>query len=309
MGGERHTFRFVVDAAHHGLRIDTFLASRLRNHAPARLQRLTAAGLVTVDDGPCTPFRRVAAGEEVVVRLAEPSQPFYPPTSCEIDVLYDDPWLIAVNKPAGMIVHPAGPVGDGTLANVVQAILDRQTRLPGLLRPGIVHRLDRETSGVVLVAKDYVSHAGLTQQFERSSVSKSYLALVAGRIVENANRIDLPIGRQRGSLLMSAENDAVEPRSATTSFRVIERLRSATLVDVRPVTGRKHQIRVHFAAIGHAVLGDAGYGFGPNRSGTTRHALHATAIAFRHPVTNAPLRITAPVPDDLWHTLATPEAR
>ncbi|HEX6987564.1 MAG TPA: RluA family pseudouridine synthase, partial [Planctomycetaceae bacterium] len=239
-----YTFRFIVDAAHDGLRFDTFLASRLRNHAPARLQRLAAAGLVTIDDEPCPPDRRVFSGDEIVVRLAEPPEPFYPPEPIPLDVLYDDPWLVAVNKPAGLIAHPVGPVGDGTLANAVQRLLDRQTRLPGLLRPGIVHRLDRETSGVMLVAKDHVAHAGLTRQFERSAVSKTYLALVAGRVGADEGLVDRPIGQRPGSLLMSADRDAVSPRPAATRFRVVARLRSATLVEAVPLTGRKHQIRV-----------------------------------------------------------------
>lgn len=307
MGGDSHTFRFVVDPAHDGLRIDTFLTSRLRNHSPAGVQRMAAAGLVTVNDGPCPPSRRVFRGEEVVVRLAEPPQPFYPPETDRdrgLEILYDDPWLLAVNKPAGLIAHPVGPVGDGTLANLVQAMLDAQSRTPALLRPGIVHRLDRETSGVVLIAKDHAAHAGLTRQFERSEVSKAYLALVSGQVAGDAGLIDRPIGRQLHHLRMTADREALAPRPAATRFRVAERLRTATLVDVRPLTGRKHQIRVHFATIGHPILGDAVYAPNTTASPSSRHALHAVAIAFRHPITGAPLRITAAIPDDFWETLA-----
>jgi 23S rRNA pseudouridine1911/1915/1917 synthase len=301
---EPYVFHFVVDTVHHGLRVDTFLAARLRNYTPARLQRLAAAGCVAVDGGVCPPDRRVFLGEEIAVRLAEPPSPLYPPEPIPLDVLYDDPWLFVINKPSGLIAHPAGPVEGGTLANAAQAYLDSQTRLPGLLRPGIVHRLDRETSGILLIAKEQIAHAGLTRQFERSAVSKSYLALVAGRVDRAWQRVDLPIGGQPTSLLMSAAGDAVAPRSAITEVQVIERLRSATLIEARPLTGRKHQIRVHLAAIGHPVLGDAHYGDAPAR----RHALHAAVIAFRHPVTNSPLRITAPPPLDFWESLL-PNAR
>jgi len=307
MRSEAHTFRFVVDDPHHGLRVDTFLASRLRNHVPARLQRLAREGLVRVDDGVCPPDRRVFRGEVVAVRLAEPSEPFYPAEPIALEVLYDDPWLIAVAKPAGMIAHPVGPVAGETLANAVQGVLDGQTREDGLLRPGIVHRLDRETSGVMVVAKDHLAHAELTRQFERSGVSKRYLALVAGRIGPGEGLIDRPVGRKDGGLLMSADADSIDARPATTEFRVLERLRSTTLVEVRPRTGRKHQIRVHFAAIGHPVLGDACYAgvtAEAARSGAGgRHALHAAEITFRHPVTNSGMRIVAPVTSDFWDVL------
>lgn len=296
---------FVVGEVHDGLRIDTFLADRLRNHVAARCQRLAAAGQVMVDGMPCPPDRRVFRGEEVAMRLAEPPEPFYPPEAIPLEVLYDDPWLVAINKPAGMIAHPVGPVDGGTVANAVQNFLDRQTCLPGLLRPGIVHRLDRETSGVLVVAKDHLAHAGLTRQFERSEVAKVYLALVAGQPKVDAGTIDLPIGQQPGSLRMSAGADAIGARPAVTNYRVIARFRSAALVEASPRTGRKHQIRVHLAAAGHPVLGDAYYGGAGASEGGGRHALHAAGIVFRHPVTNAPLRIVAPVPEDFWRLLAS----
>ena len=292
--------RFTVDARYHGLRIDTFLSAKLRNFAPARIQRMAAAGLISANDIPCFPDRRVACGEGVTIHLAEPPEPFYPPDEIPLDILYDDPWLLAVNKPAGLLVHPAGPVERGTLANAAQAVLNRQTILPGLLRPGIVHRLDRETSGVIIIAKTDVAHAELTESFERSCVAKSYVALVAGQVPDEELTIRYPIGGQRGSLLMSARRDAVSPRHAETQIRVLRRFPSATLVEACPRTGRKHQIRVHAATIGHPILGDVQYG---SSIAASRHALHAAAIAFCHPITKASLRITAPVPNDFWTTL------
>lgn len=305
MRGEGHTFRFVVDAAHQGLRIDTFLASRLRNHAPARLQRVAREGLVTVDDVPCPADRRVFRGEEIAVRLAEPPEPFYPAEAIRLDVLYDDPWLVAVNKPAGVIAHPVGPTDGGTVANAIQHLLDRETRRGGLQRPGIVHRLDRETSGVMLVAKDHASHAELTRQFERAAVTKVYVALVSGRVGPDAGTIDLPIGERPGSLLMTAGKGSAAPRDSVTDYRTVARFFSTTLLEARPRTGRKHQIRVHLAAIGHPVVGDASYGSDGGRRAeeSRRHALHASAISFRHPLTNAPMRVAAPVPRDFWGVL------
>jgi 23S rRNA pseudouridine1911/1915/1917 synthase len=306
MEPRRHALSFVVDAAHNGLRIDTFLAARLRNHSPAALQRLAAAGLVTADGLPCAPDRRVFRGERIDLRLAEPPGPFYPPEPVPLDLLYDDPWLLALNKSAGIIAHPVGPVDGGTVANAVQHHLDRQTRLPGLLRPGIVHRLDRETSGVLIVAKDHLAHAALSRQFERSDVEKTYLALVSGRPGNQTGVIDAPIGQRPGSLRMSAAPDALDPRAAATEYRVVANFRSTALVAARPRSGRKHQIRVHLAAIGHPILGDAYYGPAEHaeESETTRHALHAATITFHHPVTGTSLRIAAPPPADFWQTLA-----
>jgi 23S rRNA pseudouridine1911/1915/1917 synthase len=277
---------------------------------------MAAAGLIDVNGVRCHSDRRMTRGDEVEVHLAEPPDPFYPPDDIPLDVLYDDPWIVAVNKPAGLLVHPAGPVERGTLANAAQALLDRQTVLPGLLRPGIVHRLDRETSGVIVIAKNDVAHAGLTESFERSLVAKTYLALAADRINDDERTIRLPIGGRKGSVLMSADPDAISPRDAETHIRVLRRFRSATLVEALPRTGRKHQIRVHLAAIGHPILGDACYaqasgGRKPpdfpeqHVAGPHRHALHAAAITFRHPITNSPLRIMAPVPADFWQMLST----
>lgn len=276
---------------------------------------MAAAGLISVDHAICAPDRRMTCGEEVTVRLAEPPEPFYPPDDISLDVLYDDPWIVAVNKPAGLLVHPAGPIERCTLANAAQALLDRQTLLPGLLRPGIVHRLDRETSGVIVIAKTDVAHAGLTESFERSLVAKSYVALVAGRVADEQFVIHLPIGGRQGSLLMSAEPDAASPREAETHVRVLRRFRSTTLVEALPRTGRKHQIRVHLAAVGHPILGDAYYTQASGRrqppehsahplACPPRHALHAAAISFRHPITKVRLRIVAPVPGDFWEELA-----
>lgn len=310
-----YTLRFVVDSAHHGLRIDTFLVDRLRNYSAAQLQRIAAAGLVVVNDTVASPERRVQRGEIVQVRLAEPPEPFYDAERLPLEVLYDDPWLIAINKPAGLLLHPTGPVGDGTVANILQEFVDRQSRMPGLIRPGIVHRLDRETSGIVVVAKDYESHRSLTQQFERGAIRKVYVALVSGQVERDHGEVTLPIGQRPGSLLMSAGRDALSARSATTVFHVLSRLRSASVLALHPGTGRKHQLRVHLAAMGHPILGDRYYASPPaetpfdgvdhtQHARQGRHALHAAGMMFRHPVTNAPLRVLARLPLDFWEPLS-----
>ena len=305
MPNSAYRFRFVVDAAHHGRRIDTFLTSRLRNHSSAQMLRLARAGLVRVNDVICETDQRVHRGEDVSLWLAEPPETFYPAEAIGLHVLYEDPWLLAINKPAGMLVHPAGPTGGGTIANAVQNWLDSRTRLAGLQRPGIVHRLDRETSGVMLIARDSIAHAALTRQFERGVIRKRYCAIVAGHLISDEGVIRAPIGNLPGGLRMGCGPEALRSRAARTEFRVLRRLRSTTLVLARPMTGRKHQIRVHFALEGHPILGDAVYAPRDCQSSRPkRHALHAASISFRHPVTNAMMRIDAPPPDDFWGTLA-----
>lgn len=308
MSESRFHFQFVVDSAHHGLRFDTFLCSRLRNYQSAQFLRMARAGLVFVDGLPCRVDQRLHRGEEVELVLAEPADVFYAPEDGGPVVLYQDAWLMAIDKPAGMLVHPAGPVVSGTVANAVQSLVDDLCRLPGLLRPGIVHRLDRETSGVMLIPLTQESHAGLTQQFEHRAVRKQYLALVEGHLAAEQGQFDQAIGGVPGELRMTTRGDGENRRVARTEYRVLRRLRSTSLVLAQPSTGRKHQIRVHFAENGFPLLGDVLYG---GRRGNRlpagvapRHALHAVSIEFRHPVTHSPMCVKAPPPPDFWKTLA-----
>jgi 23S rRNA pseudouridine1911/1915/1917 synthase len=261
------------------------------------------------------------------VRLIEPPDKLLPPTPGPLAVLYEDSWILVVVKPAGQIVHPAGDYASNSLANVVQHHLDQQTHWRGLLRPGIVHRLDRLTSGVIIVSKEHLSHALLTEAFMLRKVHKTYVALVVGVVEPDQGVLDQPIGGidDRDSCLMRTGADAFEARSARTEFRVLERFAEHTLVEAKPVTGRHHQIRVHFANIGHPVVDDEFYGsFGwikKSPDGTVlrepegraesggrmpdegllvgRHALHAHRIEFRHPITWEPLCLEAPLPLDI----------
>jgi 23S rRNA pseudouridine1911/1915/1917 synthase len=329
----------IVEPFLSGKRIDTFLSRHFRNYSIYRLQRIVRSGAVRINDVPADNDSRVYRDQRVSLRLLEPPDRLLPPTPGPLQILYEDSWLLVVVKPAGQIAHPAGDYASNTLANVVQHHLDQQTRWPGLLRPGIVHRLDRLTSGVMVVSKEHLSHALLTEAFMRRKVSKTYVALVAGRIDCDSGVLEKPIGSttDRESFMMSAAPDAVDPRYARTDFRVLERFREHTLVEAKPVTGRHHQIRVHFADIGHPVVDDEFYGpFGwikkdpagnplprpkirdqeseiggedelvepaaftpPQRLLVGRHALHAHRLEFRHPITWEPLSFEAPLPDDI----------
>lgn len=306
------------------MRVDTFLASHLRNYTSWRLQRFVLAGAVWIDQRRASPNCRVYTGQIVEVSLIEPPDDPLPAERAEVPLVHEEEDYLVINKPAGMIVHPCGDAPRGTLINYLQAYLDQQTPVRGLLRPGVVHRLDRETSGLLVVAKTYTAHRSLSLQFQRSRVSKVYTALVEGRLVQDEGCIDWPIGRVPGcsSALMSCRGDALDPRPASTQFQVLQRFPQHTLVKVIPRTGRLHQIRVHLAAIGHPVVGDEYYaahgqlkpprpardacGFRPAPAISpwiSRHALHATELSFAHPQTSEWMTFRAPLPEDIHQAI------
>ena len=317
----------VVEAECHGIRIDSFLIRHFRNYSPWRMQRMVVAGLVTIDRAPIEPTRRVFTGETIRLTLVEPPDKLLDAQPIPFRLVYEDPWLLVVDKPAGVISHPTGDYQSDTLANGLQAYLDTRSLGRGMIRPGIVHRLDRHTSGLMVVATQHRAHAALSNAFESGRVSKTYLAIVEDVMSDDEGCISAPIGRARtGShVLMSARGDALHARPARTSYRVLERWAQHTLVEASPHTGRNHQIRVHFAHLGHPLIGDEFYDrhgqfkvAGAGRSdatrttrqvdiapelhtalGASRHALHAASLAFAHPVSGAWLRFNSPLPRDL----------
>jgi len=245
----------------------------------------------------------VRAGQTVEVERSVPSLPVgVVAEAIPLDVLYEDDWLLVINKPPGLVVHPAPGHWRGTL---VSALLHRWQGLPpGLdqVRPGIVHRLDKETSGVLVIAKDAATLTNLSAQFRRREVEKQYLAVVWGRLRRTRGTIAEPIGRNR----VHRQRMAVRAggRVAETTFEVVKTVGDISVVRLFPRTGRTHQIRVHLAAIGHPVVGDQVYGGARRRSGhgpplITRHALHAERLTLQHPRTGEPVTFTAQIPDDL----------
>ncbi len=253
---------FVVEPLFRGKRIDSFLEKHLRNYTPYQLHRLLRAGCVSVNEVPVDVIYRLKTNEVVRLKL------ICPPDRCTIaedlplQVLYEDAWLLVVNKAPGVNAHPGGEYQSGTLINAVQRHLDQQTGLPGLLRPGMAHRIDRQTSGVIALPKDHLSHRNLTKQFELRTVNKSYRAILCGRLEPDSGSIDFPIGLVPNLKcnLMCAKPIARDPRHAKTLFRVIERFDNYTFVEAKPVTGRHHQIRIHFAELGYPLLADEFYG-------------------------------------------------
>ena len=329
---------FIVEFFFQGKRIETFLGKHLRNWSPWALQLMIKAGCVSVNDTPADCSYRVQPGEIVRIKLVSPPDRVAVAEQLPLEILYEDPWLIVVSKSPGQIAHPGGDFTGQTLLNVLQHHLNQQTQLPGMIRPGIVHRIDRQTSGVMVVPKDHLAHRQLTAQFETRGVSKKYLAIVHGRLSDDSGVIDLPIGKvpNPSCTLVSAKAIAVDARSARTSYRVLERFDHYTFVEARPLTGRHHQIRIHFSEIGHPLLADQFYGyFGAIKDGTLielpewydpdsgdpqplgpieepfydprlplrRHALHAAMLSIDHPITGEPLTFDAPVPQDMTDTL------
>ena len=318
------TFELGVDGYLSGTRIDRFLTRHFRNYSAFRMQRLVRCGLVLVDDQPAIINTRVFSGQTIRIRLAEPPDKLYAAECQPLEIVYEDPWLLVVNKPAGVVTHPVSDVQSGTLCNALQFHLDQQTPRRGLLRPGMIHRLDRMTSGLLVVSKHHLAHRCLSIDFQERRVTKTYLALVNGVVEAEQGTIDAHIGRvpRADSILMSSDCDSRDAKPATTRFQVQRRWKNATLLLATPLTGRLHQVRIHLAHHGHPVVGDAYYAAGgtirtsaqqdPQRANSLRqhprtapgprtalrHLLHATQLAFHHPISRKWMVFRAPAADD-----------
>lgn len=258
---ELFSAELVVERYLNGVRIDSFLSKHLRNYTSWRLARIVRAGGVRIEGVTIELRERVRTGQRVEVDLIEPPDKLLKSVPFDLPIIFEDPWLLVINKPPGVIAHPAGEFQTHSLVNAVQSHLDAQTARPGLLRAGIVHRLDRLTSGVIAVPKEHLSHRLLSIQFQRNRISKTYLAIVEGVVPRDRQTVNLPIGRApkgRG-VLMSCKSDALEARPAKTIIEVVKRFREHTLVRAKPLSGRLHQIRVHLAEIGYPVIADDCY--------------------------------------------------
>lgn len=316
---------WTVGPEDEGARLDAWLAERVRalGHSRADLLRWleeTPPRVAVRRDGrPLRRFRKalpLRAGDELALALPPPAPPASPlaPEALPLAILWQDDALLVLDKPAGMSVHPGAGRRGGTLAAaLLHAAAGRLSTVGGPDRPGIVHRLDKDTSGVIVVARTDAAHRALARQFHDRTVEKTYLALVAGR-PPDAGEVALPIGRDPRDRKRMAPVEGGRP--ARTRFRVVERFRRHALLEVRPETGRTHQIRVHLKAIGAPLVADATYGrkgpFTARDAGApgdpaapllARHALHAARLAFDHPETGARLAFEAPLPDDLARAL------
>jgi 23S rRNA pseudouridine1911/1915/1917 synthase len=305
---------FVVGDADEGQRLDAWLARRLPALSRSRLRRLIDEGHVRLDGARVRPSTRLRPAQVARVLVPPPLAAEPQAEDIPLDVVYEDAHLLVVNKPAGLVVHPGAGAARGTLVNALLGRVRDLSGVGGVLRPGIVHRLDRGTSGLLVVAKEDETHRALARQFAGRAVEKEYLALALGAPAPPAGEVDAPIGRdpvrrQRMSVR------APRGREAHTSWRVEERFDGATLLRVRIRTGRTHQVRVHLASIGHPVAGDAAYGgtrTPPSRRAAAREALlslerpalHAARLSFTHPASGERLTFEAPLAPDIAAVLA-----
>ncbi len=287
------TTELVVDVA--GERLDVFVTRMLPELTRSYVHRLIDDGRVAVAGQRAKPALRLEPGQRVSVDVPPPAPATAQPEAIALEVIFEDSDIIAVNKPPRMTVHPAPGHPSSTLVNAVLAHSDDLSGIGGVMRPGIVHRLDRDTSGVILIAKNDAAHNGLAKQLKNRTIEKTYLALVEGTPKPAEGVIDAPLARdpRRRERMAVIEGG----RESVTAYTVIERFSGSSLVEARPKTGRTHQIRVHLAAIGHPIVGDRVYGK-PSPL-VARQFLHAQRIVFTHPRTNDRVELEAPLAADL----------
>ncbi|MBP7374984.1 MAG: RluA family pseudouridine synthase [Pyrinomonadaceae bacterium] len=312
---------FIVDADDEGTRLDAYLADRIEGWSRAKLQRLIENEDVLVNEKTVKPSHKLRRNDEVEVDLIEAAAVRFEPENIPLDIVFEDEFLAVINKPAGMVVHPGAGVQSGTLANAIayhfqleqSAINSDQAEM----RIGIVHRLDKDTSGLIVVAKNDEIHEALSEQFRERTVFKSYVALVHGQTDQNTGKIDVPIGRNKHNRLRMKV--ATYGRTALTLWRVRKRYDKFTLLDVEIKTGRTHQIRVHMGYINHPVVGDEIYNEGRDNTVADIHIrnainsmrrffLHAEKLSFTHPKTGERLEFKQPLPAELTDLLRIVEA-
>jgi 23S rRNA pseudouridine1911/1915/1917 synthase len=301
----RHEATVPLSAA--GWRFDRALAEMFPEYSRSRLTAWIKAGAVTLDGAPVAPRQLLRGGERVRVEAELEAEVELAPEAIGLDIVHEDEHVLVLNKPAGLVVHPGAGNAAGTLLN---ALLHHDSRLAELPRGGIVHRLDKDTSGLMVVARSLAAHTGLVEMLSRHDVERQYEAVVLGTLVAGGT-VDAPIGRHLGDRLRQAVRDEEDGKHAVTHYRLRERFRAHSLIQCNLETGRTHQIRVHMAHIHHPLVGDPLYGGGlrlPKGAvpelvsalrGFRRQALHAERLAFEHPVTHEPMSFSAGRPADL----------
>jgi 23S rRNA pseudouridine1911/1915/1917 synthase len=307
---QQETLIFNARSEHDGVRLDAFLASQIEGWSRARLQRLIENEDVLVNGKVSKSSYKLREKDEIEVELVASATDVFTPENIPLDIVYEDETLVVVNKPAGLVVHPAAGTPSGTLAN---ALAYHFQKLPGTtVRPGIVHRLDRDTSGLLVVAKTEAALENLSDQFRDRSVYKSYVALVHGRVLSSSGKIDQPLARDRSNRTRMAVVRG--GRNALTLYHVRRAFDRFTLLDVELKTGRTHQIRVHLAWLKHPVVGDETYGGGRDNTirdprlrarirALHRHFLHAEKLGFKHPQTGEFVKFESSLPDELLELL------
>ena len=302
---------FTVEKSHPAGRLDTFLREKFPAASRGAMQRLIEQGHVLVNGKTVKPTHSPRAGEQIEVHWPEAKPPAAQPEEIPLTILFEDQSLLVLNKPAGLVVHPAAGHEEHTLVNaLLHHCRGSLSGIGGVARPGIVHRLDKETSGCLVVAKNDETHLALSAQFAKRQVEKIYNAIVCGELARESGEIRAAIARHPSHRKRMAARDDGSGRAAHTSYRVLERLNAATLVEAQIHTGRTHQVRVHFQFIGHPLVGDDTYGARQNARlkeltdyAAPRVMLHARELSFVHPRTQKQLSFEAPLPKDFREAL------
>lgn len=289
----------IINGEMDGTRLDLVLSVALEEFSRSFIQKLFEKGKITVNGSVCTQKKyKASAGDLINIELPEPEKVEVQAEDIPLDIVYEDEDLLIVNKPAGMVVHPAPGNSSGTLVNALMHHCgDNLSSINGVIRPGIVHRIDKNTSGLLMVAKNDKAHNSLSQQLAEHSITRKYRAIVYNNIREDEGTVNEPIGRDPRNRLRNAVTD-INSRHAVTHYRVIERFGQFTYIEAVLETGRTHQIRVHMSHIRHPLLGDELYGPVKNKLGASRQMLHAGILGFVHPSSEEYMEFESPLPDD-----------
>jgi 23S rRNA pseudouridine1911/1915/1917 synthase len=294
---EGQVYRFPAEEEQ---RLDKFLVERLPELSRSRIQNLIREGLVTVDGQTAHKTGQTVEPPSMIQVFLPPPEPSsLVPENLPLEIIFENKDLLVINKPAGMVVHPAAGHGSGTLVNAALAYAPEMEGIGGEGRPGVVHRLDKDTSGLILLAKNDATHRRLVQQFQDRKVEKNYLALVDGKPPTPSGRVEAPIGRSPVHRQKMAIVPDAKGRQAVSEYRTLESFPQHTLLEVHPITGRTHQIRVHMAFLGCPVAGDTVYGHKHSTIPLNRQFLHAVRIKIRLPGEAEPRRFEAPLPEEL----------
>ena len=286
---------YIINEENEGNRLDKIIPILENSISRTAVQRMIDNGLILVNNKKLKSSYKVNKNDIITVEKEEAKNIDLKPQEIPIEVIYEDKYIIVVNKPKGIVVHPAIGNPDNTLVNAIMAMCkDSLSGIGGELRPGIVHRLDKDTSGILIVAKTDMAHIKLSEQIKNREIIKRYVALIRGSIKENHGTINMPIGRStKDRKKMAVVKNGKE---AITHFDVIKRYKDYTLLDIKIDTGRTHQIRVHMAQIGYPIVGDITYSNGKNPFGVVGQMLHARSLEFIHPITNKKMYLEAPMP-------------
>lgn len=293
--------KYTVQLEYSGERIDKYLASMLQDSSRSFIQNLINKDLVRVNSKKVKSNYKLKASDEVEISIPEPEKLQVVPQDIPIKILYEDSDVVVVDKPQGMVVHPAAGNKDETLVNALLFHCHDLSGINGVMRPGIVHRIDKDTSGVLVIAKNDKSHNILAEQFKNHTMNREYLALVEGRLKNEMGTIDANLGRNPKDRLKYAV--VKDGKRAVTHYKVMECFSGYTLVLCKLETGRTHQIRVHMSSIGHPLVGDPLYGFKKQNFKTKGQLLHARLLGFIHPTKNEYMEFTSPLPEDFTAVL------